>query len=154
MRERSTDGRLFLGRLLTASVIAGCIGACSNLAPQASAPPPPINCRAGADCDAKWSRAVSWIATNSRWKIVSQTGTIVQTSDSSDGSLTPSFTVTKVATADLSVYQIVFDGGCDNIFRCEPTVAESRTRFAAFVDGPGSSAASPSGSALELSSPR
>jgi hypothetical protein len=138
------------GPLLAISAIAGCTGACSTFAPQASAPPAPINCRAGADCDAKWSRAVGWIVTNSRWKIQSQSDTMVQTSNAVDGSLSPSFTVTKVATADPSVYQIVFDGGCDNIFRCEPTLAESRAKFAAFVDVPGSSAASPSGQASNL----
>jgi hypothetical protein len=137
--------------LLAILAIAVGAGACSTFAPQASAPPAPINCRAGADCDAKWSRAVNWIVTNSRWKIKSQSDTIVQTeSNSVDGSLSPSFTVKKVATADPSVYQIVFDGGCDNLIRCEPTVAESRARFAAFVDVPGSSVASPPEQASNL----
>jgi hypothetical protein len=151
MHGRSLDGRLFLGPLLAISATAGCVSACSTIAPQASAPSASINCRAGVDCDAKWSRAVNWIATNSRWKIESQSDTIVQTTDSRDGSLSPSFTVTKVATGDPSVYQIVFDGGCDNIFRCEPTVAESRARFLAFVDLP---TAPPSGPALRPASPR
>jgi hypothetical protein len=154
MHGCSADGRLSFGRLLGISAIVGCMGACSSFAPQASAPLAPINCRAGADCDAKWSRAVGWVATNSRWKIESQSDTIVQTSDSVDGSLSPSFTVTKVATSDQSVYEIVFDGGCENILRCEPTVAESRAKFAAFVNVPGSSEASPSGPASKLTSPR
>jgi hypothetical protein len=144
------------GRLLAISAIAGCAGACSTFAPHTStspetiAPPAPIYCRAGADCDAKWSRAASWIVTNSRWKIQNQSDTIIQTSASADGSLSPSFTVTKVATAEPSVNQIVFDGGCDNIFRCEPTVAESRAKFAAFVDVPGSTTESSSGQTSNL----
>jgi hypothetical protein len=154
MHGRSADRRLSCGPLLGISAIVGCMGACSSFAPQASAPPALINCRAGADCDAKWSRAVGWITTNSRWKIESQSDTIVQTSDSVNGSLSPSFTVTKVATADPSVYEIVFDGRCENILRCEPTVAESRAKFAAFVNVPGSSEASPSGPASKLTSPR
>jgi hypothetical protein len=144
MHGRQRRPRALFGPLLAISAIAGCTSACSNLAPQASAPPAPINCRIGADCDAKWSRAVGWVVTNSRWKIQSQSDTIVQTSISADGSLSPSFTVTKVATTDPSVYRIVFEGSCDNIFRCEPTVTESSAKFAAFVDVPGSSVASPS----------
>jgi hypothetical protein len=153
---RSADRRLFLGPLPAISAIAGCTGACSFFAPptsappETSAPPAPIYCRVGADCDAKWSRAAGWIATNSRWRIQSQSDTVVQTSASTDGSLSPSFTVTKIATTDPSVYQIVFEGSCDSIFRCEPTVAESRAKFAAFVDVPESSAASPSEQASNL----
>ena len=147
---RSADRRLFLGPLLAISAIAGCTGAGSTFAPQASAPPAPINCRAGADCDAKWLRAVSWILTNSRWPIHGHSDTILQTSASEHGSLSPTFTITKVSTADPLVYQIVFDGDCDNLFRCEPTVAESRAKFTAFVDVPESSAAPPSGQAANL----
>lgn len=152
----SADRRLFLGPLLAVSAIAGCTGACSFFAPptsvpsEPSAPPAPIYCRAGADCDAKWSRAADWIATNSRWKIQSQSDTIVQTSASTDGSLNPGFVVTKMATPDPSAYQIVFDGSCDSIFRCEPTVAESRAKFAAFVDAPVSLAVAPSAQASNL----
>lgn len=105
---------------------------CASAPQQAAAPIRPINCKAGPDCDAKWSRAVSWIATNSGYKIRSQTADLIQTMGPTDSSPTAAFTVTKVATAPGS-FDITFAGGCDNVFGCIPTVAESRAAFADFI---------------------
>lgn len=123
---------------------AACALALSGCAaPQtATIPPPaPVTCQAGADCDAKWSRAVGWIATNSAWKIQTQTDSLIQTYNSADDSPSPGFTVTKVATGQAGLYEIAMTGGCANILGCMPTVAESRSSFASFVNGPGSAVA-------------
>jgi hypothetical protein len=95
-------------------------------------PPQPIICMAGTDCEAKWSRAVAWITTNSNLKIQTKTETIIQTTGSVESAPTPAFTVTKVARGE-GRYEITFNGGCGNASRCIATIAESRARFAEFV---------------------
>jgi hypothetical protein len=82
----------------------------------------------------KWSRAVSWVATNTGYKMQTQTDSIVQTMGPLPDSPTPAFNVTKVATSPTN-YQITFSGGCDNWIGCVPTVEESRVKFTSFVLG-------------------
>jgi hypothetical protein len=108
---------------------------CACASSQVEQPPQPIICTAGADCDAKWSRAVAWIATNSNLKIQTRTETVVQTAGPVRSEPTPAFTVTKVARGD-GRYEIAFNGGCgSSASRCVPTIPESRARFTAFVLG-------------------
>ena len=109
-------------------LVCGC--ASSEVQPP---PPQPIICTAGADCDAKWSRAQAWIAKNSPRKTSAQTDTVV-TTQSLFSESAPVFTVTKVARGQ-GRYEITFNGGCGNQSRCVPTVPESRARFTAFVLG-------------------
>jgi hypothetical protein len=114
----------------------GVVAGCASTPQQASAPPPPlITCQTGADCDAKWSRAIGWLANNSAWKIQSQSDLLIQTFNSINDSPSPGFTVTKVATGQPGTYEINFAGGCANLLGCIPSVAESRASFAAFVTG-------------------
>jgi len=108
---------------------------CACASPDVSAPPPqPIICTVGADCDAKWSRAVAWIASNSTLKIQTKTDMIVQTAGPVRSEPIPAFTVTRVARWD-GRYEIAFNGGCGNQSRCVPTIPEARARFTAFVLG-------------------
>jgi hypothetical protein len=108
--------------------------ACASSQVQQIPPPQPIICAVGADCDAKWSRAVAWIAANSTLKIQTQTEMVVQTAGPVRSEPTPAFTVTKVARGD-GRYEIAFNGGCGNPSRCVPTIPESRARFTEFVLG-------------------
>jgi hypothetical protein len=108
------------------------LAGCSYSLQMGEPPPEPITCKAGPDCDAKWSRAISWITTNSYWKIQSQTDQLIQTSNSVGSTPHPSFTVTKLAKEN-GIYEITFAGACDNSIGCDPTVAESRASFARFV---------------------
>jgi hypothetical protein len=89
---------------------------------------------AGADCDAKWSRAVSWVTTNSEFTIQTQTAQIIQTMGPLRQDPTPALTVTKVAVAS-GDYEITFASGCDNFIGSVPEVADERAKFAAFVAG-------------------
>src|ERR1700737_348580 len=73
------------------------VGACASSEVKQILPPRPIICIVGADCDAKWSRAVAWIKTNSTLKVQAQTDTVVQTAGPVGLEPTPAFTVTKVA---------------------------------------------------------
>ena len=67
-----------------------------------------------------------------RWKIQTQTDLLVQTYNSADGSQSPSFTVSKAASGE-GLYEISLNGACDNLFGCNPTIPEARTKFADFV---------------------
>jgi hypothetical protein len=115
-----------------ALLLATISAACSSTARLDAPPPQPITCRAGPDCDAKWSRAIAWVAVNSRWKIQTQTDLLVQTFSSTEGSPNPSYTVTKTAGAD-GLYEISLNGGCDNFIGCNPAIPEARAKFADFV---------------------
>jgi hypothetical protein len=58
---------------LLATGLTGCITAAEQATPIR-----PITCTAGADCDAKWSRAASWIALNPTWKIKTRTDQFIE----------------------------------------------------------------------------
>ena len=123
-------------RILGIVALGAALAGCAATAPQqaALAPPPAITCKLGPDCDAKWSRAVSWVTTNSSYKIKTQTADIVQTMGPTDSSPNSAFTVTKVAQ-NSGLYEITYAGGCDNWIGCIPTINESRSRFTTFVLG-------------------
>ena len=93
----------------------------------------PIACKAGPECDAKWSCASAWIAQNSAFKIQTANELIIQTMGPLPYDATPAFTVTKVANAS-GDYEISLTGGCDNIFGCIPSIEQSRISFLAFVN--------------------
>ena len=117
------------------AALAILVAACaSSQVAQIVTAPQPIICTAGADCDAKWSRAIAWIASNSPLRIKVKTDAVVRTEEAGKSDTTPAFTVTKVARGD-GRYEIAFNGGCANRLRCVPAIAESRARFAAFVLG-------------------
>lgn len=123
---RNASFGLFFGLFLTSCAAAG------HQAPESA--PAPVICGNKVDCDAKWSRAISWVVKNSQWKIETQTNLLIQTYSSTRGSPSPAFTITRLARPD-GTYEITFAGGCANIFGCVPTVAESRTSFTSFVNG-------------------
>jgi len=99
----------------------------------------PVVCTAGPDCDAKWSRASTWVAQNSDYKVQVASETLIQTMGPLPYDPRPAFVVTKMATGDNS-FRIELNGGCDNIFGCIPGLKESRAKFVAFVNSGGVSA--------------
>lgn len=79
-----------------------------------------VRCVEGADCNAKWSRAVAWVARNSRWKIQTQTDQLIQTYGPGETDSTANaWTITKAAEGN-GIYRIDARGGCANIFACIP----------------------------------
>ena len=112
-----------------ASALSGCITA--GAAPETATPAPPVTCAAGPDCDVKWGRALAWIEGNSRWKVETKTDSVIETKPSINSSASPGFKVTKVASA--AGYEIKLTAGCASLFRCTPTVEESRAQFAKYV---------------------
>ena len=91
-----------------------------------------VVCAEGQDCNVKWSRAITWIAQNSHWKVSTQTDSLIQTMGPFD-STESAFTVTKVATGN-GTYTIVFNSGCGNVFGCIPSAPELKVSFNQFID--------------------
>jgi hypothetical protein len=116
------------------AVLALTLASCAANRAATEPPPPPIVCKQGPDCDTKWSRALSWIATNSRWRIQTQTDLLIQTFNGvEDAETEPGYTITRLAKG-AGAFEITFSGGCHNLFACIPSVAEQRAKFAAFVN--------------------
>ena len=122
------------------------LAACASSQLQQLMPPQPIICISGPDCDAKWGRAATWITTNSTFKIQVRTDTSLQTAGPVPSETTPAFTITKVARGE-GRFEITFNGGCGNPYRCVTSIAESHARFAQFVLGEGSASELPSAGA-------
>src|SRR5436305_3183574 len=79
--------RLSIGAVC-AIALSGCITAEQQASVTEAAKP--ITCRAGADCDAKWSKASSWIAEHSKYKVETNSDTLIQTSGPSTLETDPS----------------------------------------------------------------
>jgi hypothetical protein len=79
-------------------------------------------------------------------KIQVRTDTSLQTAGPVPSETTPAFTITKVARGE-GRFEITFNGGCGNPYRCVPSIAESHARFAQFVLGEGSASELPSAGA-------
>jgi hypothetical protein len=120
--------------IAAASVVALC--GCITAEQQASVaePPKPITCHSGRDCDAKWSRAVAWITEHSKNKVEMNSESLIQTSGPSafETDSSPAYKITKVASGT-DEYTIEFEGGCESIFGCTPTVPTARADFTQFI---------------------
>jgi hypothetical protein len=116
--------------IVAASALALC--GCITAEQQASVAEPakPITCHAGADCDAKWSRAKAWITDHSKYKVETSSETLMQTSGPTTFETDPSlkYKVAKIAMGPRE-YTIEFTGGCDSIFACTPTVQAAQAEF-------------------------
>jgi hypothetical protein len=119
-----------LRALAAAFMLTGCVSAPST--PEAKADP--ITCSTKVECDAKWSRAVSWVTQNSAYKIQTTSDMLIQTYGPDLHDTDAAFTVTRSATTG-GAYEITFNGGCGNItWGCSPTINNSRIAFANFVN--------------------
>jgi hypothetical protein len=94
----------------------------------------PVTCSKGSDCEVKWSRALSWVQNNSRWKLRIANENLITTEGPFD---TPSaaYSITKVANSD-GIYTIDFRAGCGNIFGCVPSILQLQADFVNYVMGP------------------
>ena len=119
-------------RFATASALGIALCSCITAEQQASVaePPKPITCRAGPDCDTKWSRANSWVTEHSKYKIETSSDSLIQTSGPStfDTDPSPSYKITKI-TMGPGEYTIAFTGGCDSIFSCTPALSAAQADF-------------------------
>ncbi|HYC93197.1 MAG TPA: hypothetical protein VEO54_28590 [Thermoanaerobaculia bacterium] len=90
-----------------------------------------ITCTAGADCDAKWSRAMQWLQHNSSWKVLTSTDTQLVTEGPLD-TAKPAFEVTKVAHEDGKTAHIAMRAWCGS-GDCTEVIRQLRTSFTDYV---------------------
>lgn len=119
-------------RVALAGAFALALCGCITAEQQASVaePPKPVTCHAGADCDAKWSKATAWVTEHSKYKVESSSESLIQTSGPStfETDPSPTYKITKVAMGP-NEYAIEFGGGCDSVFTCTPAVPAARADF-------------------------
>jgi len=104
---------------------------------QATIPTPPITCRAGSECNEKWSRANGWIAQHSGYKVQIASDSLIRTMGPFSDDPTMAFVVTKIAQGN-DIYLISINGGCGPyglILGCIPSIPESVASFTTFVNG-------------------
>ncbi|HLG85976.1 MAG TPA: PDZ domain-containing protein [Alphaproteobacteria bacterium] len=95
----------------------------------------PVECGGAEDCQVKWSRALQWVKNNSAYKFQQATDSLIATMGPLPDDPRPAYTITKIlqvggrATFD-------FDGGCDNIFGCVPSMLQAKASFVNYVMGP------------------
>lgn len=114
--------------------------ACAHMTPEQQAAlqqdaNQPVTCKAGPDCEEKWSRAVQWVKQNSEYKFQTVSDNVIQTMGPLAHDPSAAFTITKVATGH-NTYEIDFDGGCDAMFGCMPSLLASKASFVDYVMGP------------------
>jgi len=96
----------------------------------------PVTCRAGKDCDEKWSRAVQWVKVHSAYKFQTMSDNLIQTYGPFDSDPRSAFSITKVAQGN-DIYIIDFSANCDNWIGCIPPVINLKADFVNFVMGLG-----------------
>src|SRR2546427_8369826 len=113
---------MFLRLSITAAAALALCG-CITAEQQASVaePPKPITCHAGPDCDAKWSRAATWVTEHSKYKLETSSESLIQTSGPGafETDSSPAYKITKVAMGP-GEYTIEFAGGGGNLFWGHP----------------------------------
>jgi hypothetical protein len=120
--------------LRVATVAAFGIALCSCITAEQQAsvaePPKPITCHAGPDCDAKWSRATSWVSEHSKYNVETSSDSVIQTSGPSTFETDPSpgYKIAKIAMGP-GEYAIAFTGGCDSILPCTPALSAAHADF-------------------------
>jgi hypothetical protein len=120
-----------MGNLARLALLAALAALCSC---DGAEPPPTVQCRLGADCDRKWSRALAWVAQNARYPIETQTDALIQTLGSYGKTPATAVTVYKVPQAG-GWAEIVVYMSCANLVACVPPIEELRRSFALYVSG-------------------
>lgn len=122
-------------KLLLAVVLANALTGCAGVplsAEQQNLVTSPIDCRSKSDCDVKWSRAQSYIARSSYWKIRVATDTLIQTEGPMD-SMELAYSSTRLLNADGSG-EISIVIGCGNMFGCSTNPASAVLAFRAYLE--------------------
>ena len=128
---------LHIPKVLIAGVLFGtcsCSGVAGGLGVNSSKSEQ-IRCQAGPDCDLKWQRAYTWVVESSGLKLKTKTDAVIKTVEPPGESRTLVVTITKNTTSQSGTYEIDFIGECSSIFSCDPSAAETRTRFTNFLLG-------------------
>lgn len=90
-----------------------------------------VTCTRGADCEAKWNRALTWMENNAKAPISIFDDTLIST-EIPDDSSHALLSVTKDETA-AGTYIIHFRGHCSSLLGCRPGVLELKASFVNYV---------------------
>jgi hypothetical protein len=124
----------FISFLICVALIAMPLAGCVSTAAQPEDPVPSIICKQGADCDLKWSRAITWVSENAAYKIQTQTDSLIQTFGPIEYKTGLAITVNRLMLKP-GVYQIDARMGCANSIGCFPEPHAALRKFAAFLNG-------------------
>ncbi|MBI1179136.1 MAG: hypothetical protein GC201_01165 [Alphaproteobacteria bacterium] len=126
----------WIAGLAALSAIGGCAGqaAQERYAAQVEIANRPIICDGQEQCEIMWSRAIQWVKNNCAYRFQTVSDDLIQTAGPNPYSIEPAFVVNKLALGG-GKYQIEFDGGCDNMFGCSPTILEAKSKFVMYLMG-------------------
>jgi len=110
---------------------AGCTSV--QVAPEAALDPlAPLVCANKPECDAWWSRAQVWIASNSKWKIRTSNASVIRTYGPAVSRADTAYTITRTPRPDGSA-EIRFDPRCEISAGCNPTRNDATLEFARYI---------------------
>jgi hypothetical protein len=124
-----------MSRSLWLLLIGACLAAAGTTCPErVQAASALIACRAGADCDGKWTRARQWVKDNSKYPIrvdtATEISTVTRTRFHDPGLIV---TVNKFRRSD-GTFAITLRAGCGLFFgACKPSIAYAHESFARYV---------------------
>jgi hypothetical protein len=103
----------------------------------------PLTCSGQTECDLWWQRAQTWVTQHSRYKIETDTDTLIQTTGPDGGKRALAYQITRTQNDDGSA-TIGFAAHCDSALGCKPNPWEAGADFKAFVRS-GVASAAPAG---------
>lgn len=95
----------------------------------------PVHCEGQDQCNKYWSAAQVWVAQNSVYPVQIVTDTLIQTARPKLNDVDLAFIITKEKVGN--GYDIVINGGCANMFGCQPHPMTAAASFKRYVRNAG-----------------
>lgn len=95
---------------------------------------PPVPCHTGADCDAKWARALAWIKYVSHYPVWAAGDKLIQTDGPVYNVPAPAFTA-QLVPGNAGLSWIFLAVQCSIDWVCQPSIDPLTANFAHFVGG-------------------
>jgi len=113
--------------------LTSCASSTGNLTPEMEAEMrKPLICNGDEQCQLYWERALFYVNSHSRYKIQTQTDSLIQTYSPTGGTTNLGYNISKEPLGNNS-YRIWIKVGCDNMFGCYPKRYEEVLRFKRYV---------------------
>jgi hypothetical protein len=91
-----------------------------------------LGCVDPAQCDLYWQRAQAWIASNSYYRMLLSTDSVIETYGPLAGRTELAYRVVKIPDGKGGA-RINVAAECGNVFRCDPTVTDAIVGFKRFT---------------------
>lgn len=123
--------KLFVGILMVMVMIgfSGCAGMQPKMSPEAKIP---LICNGDEQCQLYWDRALFYVSSHSKYKIQTQTDSLIQTYSPINASTNLGYIINKEPLGNNS-FRIWIRIWCDNIFGCYPKKNEEIIQFKKYV---------------------